>query len=83
MKITDIETLILRVPDLQEDATSSSQDDFVVIIHTDAGIIGHGETYYAPHAVAALGGFIQHLTHRYQRHMRNLPFTCSRNGPAA
>ncbi|HEY8667509.1 MAG TPA: mandelate racemase/muconate lactonizing enzyme family protein [Tepidisphaeraceae bacterium] len=23
-------------------------------IHTDAGIIGHGETYYAPHAVAAL-----------------------------
>src|SRR3954447_23859737 len=23
-------------------------------VHTDAGIIGHGETYYAPHAVAAL-----------------------------
>ena len=23
-------------------------------IHTDAGIVGHGETYYAPHAVAAL-----------------------------
>ncbi|MCX5662466.1 MAG: mandelate racemase/muconate lactonizing enzyme family protein [Planctomycetota bacterium] len=23
-------------------------------IHTDAGIIGHGETYYAPHAVAGL-----------------------------
>ena len=23
-------------------------------IHTDSGLIGHGETYYAPHAVAAL-----------------------------
>jgi galactonate dehydratase len=23
-------------------------------VHTDAGIIGHGETYYAPHSVAAL-----------------------------
>ena len=23
-------------------------------IHTDAGVIGHGETYYAPHAVAAM-----------------------------
>jgi L-alanine-DL-glutamate epimerase-like enolase superfamily enzyme len=23
-------------------------------IHTDAGIIGHGETYYAPHAVSSL-----------------------------
>ena len=23
-------------------------------IHTDAGVIGHGETYYAPHGVAAL-----------------------------
>ncbi len=48
MKITDIETLILRVPDLQEDATSSSQDDFVVIIHTDAGISGIGECDTGP-----------------------------------
>ena len=23
-------------------------------VHTDAGFIGHGETYYAPHAVAAM-----------------------------
>jgi galactonate dehydratase len=26
----------------------------LIRIHTDAGIIGHGETYYAPHAVASL-----------------------------
>lgn len=26
----------------------------LVRIHTDAGVLGHGETYYAPHAVAAL-----------------------------
>jgi len=48
MKITGIETLILRVPDLQEDATSSSQDDFVVIIHTDEGISGIGECDTGP-----------------------------------
>lgn len=48
MRITDIETLILRVPDLREDATSSSQDDFVVRIHTDEGIIGIGESDTGP-----------------------------------
>jgi galactonate dehydratase len=26
----------------------------LVRVHTDSGLIGHGETYYAPHAVAAL-----------------------------
>jgi galactonate dehydratase len=26
----------------------------LVRLHTDAGLVGHGETYYAPHAVAAM-----------------------------
>jgi len=26
----------------------------LVRVHTDSGIVGHGETYYAPHAVAAM-----------------------------
>ncbi len=48
MKITDIECHILVVPDLKEDATSSSQDNIVVIIHTDEGISGIGETDTGP-----------------------------------
>lgn len=48
MKITGIECHILVVPDLREDATSSSQDDLVVLVHTDEGITGIGETDTGP-----------------------------------
>lgn len=48
MKITDIETHILVSPELREDATSSSQDDIVVLVHTDEGITGIGETDTGP-----------------------------------
>lgn len=48
MKITDIECHILVVPHLKEDATSSSQDDLLVLVHTDEGISGIGETDTGP-----------------------------------
>jgi L-alanine-DL-glutamate epimerase-like enolase superfamily enzyme len=48
MKITGIECKILVIPGLVENATSSSQDDLVVIIHTDEGISGIGETDTGP-----------------------------------
>lgn len=48
MKITDIECFVLVTPDLREDATSSSQDDIVVLVHTDEGITGIGETDTGP-----------------------------------
>lgn len=48
MKITDIECHLLLVPDLRKDATSSAQDDIVVLIHTDEGITGIGETDVNP-----------------------------------
>ena len=48
MRITDIECHIVVVPDLKEDATSSSQDDVVVLVHTDEGITGIGETDTGP-----------------------------------
>ena len=48
MKITDIECHILVAPDLRVDATSSSQDDIVVLVHTDEGITGIGETDTGP-----------------------------------
>jgi len=48
MKITAIECHVLVAPDLREDATSSSQDDLVVLVHTDAGLTGIGETDTGP-----------------------------------
>jgi L-alanine-DL-glutamate epimerase-like enolase superfamily enzyme len=44
MKITRIDCHILLVPDYVAAACSSAQDDLVVEIHTDDGIIGVGET---------------------------------------
>lgn len=44
MKITSIETHILLVPDYDSEACSSAQDDLVVVIHTDEGVTGIGET---------------------------------------
>jgi L-alanine-DL-glutamate epimerase-like enolase superfamily enzyme len=48
MKITEIECHVLVDPGLREDATSSSQDDLVVLVHTDEGITGIGETDTGP-----------------------------------
>jgi len=44
MKITRIDTHILLVPDYEVSACSSAQDDLVVEVHTDLGIVGVGET---------------------------------------
>jgi L-alanine-DL-glutamate epimerase-like enolase superfamily enzyme len=48
MKITDIECHILLVPDVRSDVTSSAQDNIVVLIHTDEGLTGIGETDVNP-----------------------------------
>lgn len=44
MKITDIECHVLLDPAFDPGATSSAQDDLVVLVHTDQGITGIGET---------------------------------------
>lgn len=44
MKITQIDCHVLLAPDYQSEACSSAQDDLVVVVHTDAGITGIGET---------------------------------------
>jgi L-alanine-DL-glutamate epimerase-like enolase superfamily enzyme len=44
MKITAIDLHVLLVPDYDIQACSSAQDDLVVEVHTDEGIIGIGET---------------------------------------
>lgn len=54
MKITDIECHVVVVPDVDEGACSSAQDDVVVLIRTDEGITGIGETDTNPWVVKAL-----------------------------
>lgn len=48
MKITDVESHVLLDPEYDVGATSSAQDDFVVIVHTDEGVTGVGETDVNP-----------------------------------
>jgi L-alanine-DL-glutamate epimerase-like enolase superfamily enzyme len=44
MKVTDLEMHVLLVPDYDAGACSSAQDDLVVEVQTDEGIVGVGET---------------------------------------
>jgi L-rhamnonate dehydratase len=44
MKITGIDCYVLLLPDYDALACSSNQDDLIVVIHTDEGIDGIGET---------------------------------------
>ncbi|HYW00345.1 MAG TPA: mandelate racemase/muconate lactonizing enzyme family protein [Candidatus Acidoferrum sp.] len=53
MKITNIESYVLLVPDYDSQACSSAQDDIVVKILTDEGIVGIGETDTNPWATKA------------------------------
>ena len=54
MKITDVEAVILRQPVLDDGIADGSQDDLVVLVHTDEGITGIGEVDSAPEAVRAI-----------------------------
>ncbi len=54
MKIVDVECHVVVVPDVNADACSSAQDDIVVVLRTDEGISGVGETDSNPWAVKAL-----------------------------
>jgi L-alanine-DL-glutamate epimerase-like enolase superfamily enzyme len=48
VKITNVEVHVLLAPDMDESKTSSAQDNLVVIIHTDEGISGIGESDVNP-----------------------------------
>src|SRR5438045_2035021 len=54
LKITDVEAIVLRQPVLDDGIADGSQDDLVVLVHTDEGITGIGEVDSAPEAVRAL-----------------------------
>ncbi len=53
MKITKIESYVLLVPNYNSKACSSAQDDIVVKVYTDEGIVGIGETDTNPWATKA------------------------------
>lgn len=53
MRITDVETIVLRQPSVDEGIADGSQDDLIVLVHTDEGITGLGEVDSAPEVVAA------------------------------
>jgi len=44
LKITKIESFVLLSPDYNSEIASSAQEDIVVKVHTDEGIVGIGET---------------------------------------
>jgi len=53
MKITSVETIYVRVPEIKERA-DSGQDALLIVVNTDAGISGLGEVDSAPLAVQGL-----------------------------
>ena len=53
MKITDVEALYLRLPEIKA-RTDSSQDALLIRITTDAGIIGWGEVDGCPWVIKAI-----------------------------
>ncbi|HKY26024.1 MAG TPA: mandelate racemase/muconate lactonizing enzyme family protein [Gaiella sp.] len=54
MQITDVEAIVLRQAAVDDGIADGSQDDLVVLVHTDEGITGIGEVDSAPDVVAAL-----------------------------
>ena len=48
MKIRDIECYVLLAPNMSTGSTSSAQDSFIVIVRTDEGISGIGESDVNP-----------------------------------
>jgi L-rhamnonate dehydratase len=62
MKITNVEAIYLRLPDVKEQC-DSGQDALIVKISTDAGVTGIGEVDSAPLAVkGAIEGPFSHTT---------------------
>jgi len=53
MKITDVETIIVRLPQI-EAKCDGTQDGLLIKIHTDAGLVGIGEVDSSPEVAKAI-----------------------------
>jgi L-alanine-DL-glutamate epimerase-like enolase superfamily enzyme len=54
VKITDVEAIILRQPDVDTSKADGSQDALLIRVHTDAGITGIGEVDSLPPVIKAI-----------------------------
>ena len=54
MKITEVEAIVLRQPVVDGAIADGSQDDLIVRVHTDEGIVGIGEVDSAPEVAKAV-----------------------------
>jgi L-rhamnonate dehydratase len=54
MKITDVETIYLRLPDVDALRCDGTQDALIILVHTDEGITGIGEVDTAPTVARAI-----------------------------
>lgn len=65
MRITDVEPIVLRLPDLRPDDADGTQDTLLVRVHTDDGLVGLGEADTSPEvARAAILAPVSHLIAR-------------------
>jgi L-rhamnonate dehydratase len=53
LRITDVEAIVLRQPAVDGLIADGSQDDLLVLVHTDEGVTGVGEVDSAPEVVKA------------------------------
>lgn len=54
MRITDVEALLLRQPEVDASRADGSQDALLIRVHTDEGIVGIGEADSLPQVVKAI-----------------------------
>ena len=54
MKITDVEAIVLRQPDVDTSKADGSQDALLIRVHTDEGITGVGEVDSLPPVIKAI-----------------------------
>ncbi len=54
VRITDVEAIVLRQPVVDEGIADGSQDDLVIRVHTDEGLIGIGEVDSSPEIAKAV-----------------------------
>jgi len=54
VRITDVEAIIVRQPEIDEGIADGSQDDLVIRVHTDEGLVGIGEVDSSPEVCKAI-----------------------------
>lgn len=54
MRITDVQALILRQPDLDATVADGTQDALLIQVHTDEGLVGLGEVDSSPSVIKAI-----------------------------